>query len=56
MFCDKICIADEKHLERGNDVHHADFKENRDIALNQCKERYDEEAFFIKYRVIKFLD
>ena len=34
MFCGKTCFADEKHPERGKDVHLAEYKVYRDVALN----------------------
>ena len=45
MFCD------EKHPERRKDVHRSESKDYRDVVLNQCKERDDEEARVIKHRV-----
>ena len=50
MICDKACFADEKDPEEGKDVNRAEYKEYRDVVLNQCKERGDEEARVIKHR------
>ena len=44
-------IADEKHPEKGKDVHRAEYMEHRDVVLNQCKERDDEETFVIEHLV-----
>ena len=50
MICGKACFADEKDPEKGKDVNRAEYKEYRDVVLNQCKERGDEEARVIKHR------
>ena len=49
LFCGKTCITDEKHPEKGKDVHHAKY--NSDIVLKQCKETHDEQARVIEHRV-----
>ena len=48
MFCGKTCIVDEKHPERGKDVHRAEFKEYRELSLANVK-RDDEEAHVIEH-------
>ena len=51
LFCGKTCITDEKHPEKGKDVHHAKYKKYSDIVLKQCKETHDEQARVIEHRV-----
>ena len=51
LFCGKTCIIDEKHPEKGKDVHHAKYKEYCDIVLKQCKEIDDEQARLTEHRV-----
>ena len=56
MICGKACFADEKDPEEGKDVNRAEYKEYRDVVLDQCKERGDEEARVIKHRVKSYSD
>ena len=50
MFCGKTCIVDEKHPERGKDVHRAEFKEYRELSLANIK-RDDQKACDIEHGV-----
>ena len=56
LFCGKTCITDEKHPEKGKDVHHAKYKEYSDIVLKQCKEIDDEQPRVIDHRVRNISD
>ena len=50
MFCGKACIKDEKHPER-DDFHLAEYKEYKDVVLQQCIEIDDDEARIVEHRV-----
>ena len=51
MFCGQVCISDDRHGDREEDVHRAEYKEYRDVVLEQCKEIDDDEARVIAHRV-----
>ena len=53
LLCGKTSTTDERHPEKGKDVHHAKYKEYSDIAR---KDKDDEQARVIEHRVRNIYD